>query len=614
MKKIATLFMLTISIVALSQKLKTYNGAFTDGKSQNGNAVYTYYEDPETHEYLKQGIFKYSFAGKGDYKGYNQTISGSFDKGLKNGLWSYTISMVDFGNRGDYSTGTVTLVANYKNGYANGNWKEVRSIKTRRWNYYNWTPFGPLKTMNISMNFKDGSIVGNVNINDGFAKFKVTGNYDNNSLCTGTWMIDDLGWGKHRELIYKDNFLYEFIARDNNGKVLDGTTKYQTDYDNLFKAKALSPKEREEAGISLDTACGSELCAATNNIKEYFNQLLLNEVFLYDYIGGDLIYKEGFKGGCEIKISTQDYISLTSIAFYNQAEENFIKNQYVQAYDNYSKINLGKIKPTDNSYVTEKINFLKPKIEQLLDTYHSNNLFFNKYIEGQYDSIRNDYDKQIKDYKIVEIKDPTGNQNSQSYNNKLKPCWNIIPTANLPLEYFIHKVEECFSENREFYEVYQIAYVKSSLNYIEALEKEGKNIEQAVSNVYYENNNYKFSTYEKATFLNNLIEPKKNYELSKSIKGDFLKAEENKTQIIKLNEENKKKIVLQKYLMVYEDLIAKINAYSNLTETASLIKTLNTISDKVITLYSQDTKELEKQLKDVETMDQIKSILLKEER
>ena len=100
--------------------------------------------------------------------------------------------------------------------------------------------------------------------------------------------------------------------------------------------------------------------------------------------------------------------------------------------------------------------------------------------------------------------------------------------------------------------------------------------------------------------------------MSKSIKGDFLKAEENKTQIIKLNEENKKKIVLQKYLMVYDDLIAKINAYSSLTETSSLIKTLNTISDKVIILYSQDTKELEKQLKEIETTDKIKSIIMGE--
>ena len=299
MKKIATVFMLTISIVALSQKLKTFSGAFADGKSQNGNAVYTYYEDPETHEYVKQGLFKYIFVCKSGYKGYNQTISGSFDKGLKNGLWTYIITMIDFGDD-NYSTGTVTLVSNYKNGYANGNWKEVRSIKTRRRNYYKWGLFGPLKTMNINMNFKNGSIVGNVNINDGFAKFKATGNYDNNSLCIATWLIDDLGWGKHKELIYKDNFLYEFIARDNNGKVLEGTTKYQKDYDNYVKAKAMTDIERKYAGFTIKSNCGEDNCAATNNIKSYFIKLLENDVFLYDSIGGDMSFKDGFKGGCEL--------------------------------------------------------------------------------------------------------------------------------------------------------------------------------------------------------------------------------------------------------------------------------------------------------------------------
>lgn len=39
---------------------------------------------------------------------------------------------------------------------------------------------------------------------------------------------------------------------------------------------------------------------------------------------------------------------------------------------------------------------------------------------------------------------------------------------------------------------------------------------------------------------------------------------------------------------------------------------INKISDKVIAYYSQDTKELEKKLKEVETAEQIKSILLTE--
>ena len=61
---------------------------------------------------------------------------------------------------------------------------------------------------------------------------------------------------------------------------------------------------------------------------------------------------------------------------------------------------------------------------------------------------------------------------------------------------------------------------------------------------------------------------------------------------------------------MYEDLIAKINAYPGLTETISLLKSLNTISDKVVALYSQETKDIESKLKEADTAEQIQAIIL----
>jgi hypothetical protein len=110
--------------------------------------------------------------------------------------------------------------------------------------------------------------------------------------------------------------------------------------------------------------------------------------------------------------------------------------------------------------------------------------------------------------------------------------------------------------------------------------------------------------------LNNLKETKENFELSKSLKTNYLKALENKVNITNLNEQNKKKTLLKKYLIVYEDLISKINAYPGLSETISLLQSLNSISDKVVGLYSQETKDLEKKLKDAETSEQIQAVLL----
>ena len=306
MKKLSLLIatVLGLTSITYSQTLKTFNGIFNAGLLPNGTATYTYYEDPITHEYLKQGAFKYSFIGKGDYAGYNVTVTGSFNKGLKNGAWSYVIAMTDFGSGNPYMTGTISLTSNYKNGYADGNWKEVMSYKNRKkyltYGKYSWEPYEALKTMTASMNFKNGKLAGPVNINNEFTNFKVTGNYDNNSLCTGTWIINDMGWGNNKELIYKDNFLYEFIGRNNSGEV-NGNEKHQADYDNLVKAKGMTSNERQDAGLIIDTVCGGDLCAATNNIKDYFPKFLSPDYFLYEFIGGDLTYKEGFKGGCNLK-------------------------------------------------------------------------------------------------------------------------------------------------------------------------------------------------------------------------------------------------------------------------------------------------------------------------
>ena len=61
---------------------------------------------------------------------------------------------------------------------------------------------------------------------------------------------------------------------------------------------------------------------------------------------------------------------------------------------------------------------------------------------------------------------------------------------------------------------------------------------------------------------------------------------------------------------MHEDLISKISAYPGLIETLSLLNSLNAVSDKVLALYSQETKDLEKKLSDADTPDQIQAIIL----
>jgi len=282
-----------------------------------------------------------------------------------------------------------------------------------------------------------------------------------------------------------------------------------------------------------------------------------------------------------------------------EADKAFVAKDYKKALELY--------KSASDLMMNEK--YPKDKISEILETYHANSKFFSEYIKGQYDSLVDDFKKTKSDFKIKIVKgiytDTYASYEKEpkiaSYNcNCLEP-WN---------ESYRENALKCFELNKEFYEPYQRAITEAFFKYDEALTKEETNVKRSGGNFYFDNTNNQFYTYDKTTFLNNLKEAKDNFELSKSVKVVFLKALENKAKIENLNEQNKKKTLLKKYLIVYDDLIAKYNTYPSLTETTTLLTTINNISDKVIAYYSQDTKELEKKLKDAETVEQIQLVIL----
>ncbi|MFN5346703.1 MAG: hypothetical protein ACK5B3_05705, partial [Bacteroidota bacterium] len=142
------------------------------------------------------------------------------------------------------------------------------------------------------------------------------------------------------------------------------------------------------------------------------------------------------------------------------------------------------------------------------------------------------------------------------------------------------------------------------------LEKEEKSIKQTKYNFYFDNTNNSFYTYDKNTFQNNLTTGKKEYNLAKSLIDLQSKSNDKKNQIETLNNQNKKKTLFSKYQVVYKDFNTSLQNNSELQSLADNLNKLNLFLDKVIVLYSQDTKELEKQLKDAETAEQIKTIIL----
>lgn len=282
-----------------------------------------------------------------------------------------------------------------------------------------------------------------------------------------------------------------------------------------------------------------------------------------------------------------------------EADKAFVAKDYKKALELY--------KTASELMVNEK--YPKDKISEILETCHTNSKFFSEYIKSQYDTLINDFKAQKADFKIKSVKEY--NKYTYAYDDKRPKeasynC-NCVEPWN---EQYANNALKCFEINKEFYEPYQRAITEAFFKYDEALSKEETNVKRSGGSFYFENTNNQFYTYDKTTFLNNLKVAKDNFEFSKSVKTNYLKAVENKVNITNLNEQNKKKTLLKKYLIVYDDLISKINAYPGLTETISLLKSLNSISDKVVGLYSQETKDMEKNLKDAETSEQIQAIIL----
>ena len=261
---------------------------------------------------------------------------------------------------------------------------------------------------------------------------------------------------------------------------------------------------------------------------------------------------------------------------YNDSDVSFdFKDDSDNSWD-YKKANLHTYDKTTflNNLKEAKENFELSKSLKTIYLKASENLV------NDFNMLKADFKiKSVQEYNKSTSADDVKSPRINSYNcNCLEP-WN---------ESYDKSALHCFEINKEFYEPYQKAITEAFFKYKEALAQESRS---------YNDSNVTF-------------EFKENFELSKSLKTNYLKALVNKVNITNLNEQNKKKTLLKKYLIVYEDLISKINAYPGLTETISLLKSLNSVSDKVVGLYSQETKELEKKLNDAETSEQIQVIFL----
>lgn len=170
---------------------------------------------------------------------------------------------------------------------------------------------------------------------------------------------------------------------------------------------------------------------------------------------------------------------------------------------------------------------------------------------------------------------------------------------------------ECFKKYPNYYEPYQKAITECYFKFDKALDDEENSVKRSRMYIYFNNTNHTFYAYDKQIFLKNIATAKDNYNKAKSMMTLALKFDENIKKIEVLNNENKKKTLFTKYSLVLTDFQTKYSAYPSLDECIKTLNEANSFLEKVISLYSTDTKDLKKQLKSAETIEQIKSIILK---
>ena len=247
--------------------------------------------------------------GKFSGSKHDKKFIGSYENGLKNGIWNYTINYTDYpmstnGNKTVYTTGIISLRINYKNGYPTGSCTYGCDLKLR--DIYkirgklNYGIFKDLKHTLININYEKGLIVGPINMssyeNDLDFNIKrdelvIKGQFDKKGNVDGKWQfvfIDgDIGGNGKVELNaeYKSGWRIKNILRKfTTGKVIDAMeleTKHIQMVNEIISQNI--PQSDLPKKFNYNAVTGNIFY----NFPIIFNTIFNDKDFLYSYIDGD---------------------------------------------------------------------------------------------------------------------------------------------------------------------------------------------------------------------------------------------------------------------------------------------------------------------------------------
>lgn len=271
-------------------------------------------------------------------------------------------------------------------------------------------------------------------------------------------------------------------------------------------------------------------------------------------------------------------------------------------------------------------NYPAEKIAEIKKTLHKNSAFFTDFYKTQYDSLKLDkmyYSSSIPVrktghypgwdvMKYGKITYAVFNNNNRIYPLKVDQPWESIDTERSDVRYDDESADWVLNDlnsNKAFYTPIQMLVTESFVNYHMALQKEKAKIRDSELEYSYEYNQPLYS-YDKDLFVKSITPAKNSYLMVKSLVDLEGRMLNKKAQIETLNKSNKKKTLYNKTQIVLNDYISLISEIPDIQVQNDNLKKINSFLDKVITAYSEDTKELESKLKNAETSDQIQAIIL----
>jgi len=395
-------------ILSFAQKTERFNGEFFNGDKIKGNASYTFYRD-NNNKQIKEGTFRYSAREKNDKYRYSHSISGNYNKGLKNGKWNYNYSTKDYkqDNDGYYYSINVELNSQYDNGYPSGKWlynsKIVKYKKILKKGKYKKTNLVDVKDINITINWIKNRLVDSLIINNKIGE-SIYVTMDNEGIMNGEFYFLD----EQKEFWYYDDGILKNKGIDTNIIVNKEFKSYNTFSSPDTKAKKIKKSLLSRNG-----------CIIAKYIKdEIFNP----DYTLYRYIGGDKIIatdkstnkiKLTFKGLYYYKLkpilSEKEGEIIKSIVADNekvrQAEwltnQQILKNPKKAKYKEDKKRIVRALKEFDNidcflNYYKNYLNLDNIKIVTRTNCGELNNTALLRSKEEYLDEIRHKADQQMK--------------------------------------------------------------------------------------------------------------------------------------------------------------------------------------------------------------------------